>query len=66
MREFFLENVQNFANETTTEHCYDIMRKFEQNQRVSFFKQNKKQFPMFPFQEEKSRVKNLFFGGNSF
>uniref|UniRef100_A0A914GYR1 Cleavage and polyadenylation specificity factor subunit 2 n=1 Tax=Globodera rostochiensis TaxID=31243 RepID=A0A914GYR1_GLORO len=38
-----------------TSNSYDIMRRFEQNQRISFFKQNKKQFPMFPYQEEKSR-----------
>ncbi|KAH7697660.1 hypothetical protein AAVH_35256 [Aphelenchoides avenae] len=34
---------------------YDIMAQFEQKQQASFFKQNKKQFPMFPFQEEKSK-----------
>lgn len=39
-----------------SEHCYDIMRRFEHHQRVSFFKQSKKQFPMFPYQEDKSRV----------
>uniref|UniRef100_A0A915NLU6 Cleavage and polyadenylation specificity factor subunit 2 n=2 Tax=Meloidogyne TaxID=189290 RepID=A0A915NLU6_9BILA len=38
-----------------TSNNYDIMWRFEMNQRVSFFKQNKKQFPMFPYQEEKSR-----------
>lgn len=58
---------QNLTLASKSEHCYDIMRKFEQHQRVSFFKQNKKQFPMFPFQEEKSRVGflGLFFLTNS-
>lgn len=42
-------------NLVNTSNNYDIMWRFEMNQRVSFFKQNKKQFPMFPYQEEKSR-----------
>ncbi|KAI1724503.1 metallo-beta-lactamase superfamily domain-containing protein [Ditylenchus destructor] len=39
----------------TQDNTYDIVSRFEQHQRSSFFKQNKKQFPMYPFQEEKSR-----------
>ncbi|KAI6191554.1 Cleavage and polyadenylation specificity factor subunit 2 [Aphelenchoides bicaudatus] len=34
---------------------YDIMARFEQSQKTSFFKRNRKQFPMFPHVEEKAR-----------
>lgn len=34
---------------------YDIMSRFEQSQKTSFFKRNRKQFPMFPHIEEKAR-----------
>lgn len=41
---------------------YDIMARFEQTQKTSFFKRNRKQFPMFPHIEEKTKVAyfNLF------
>uniref|UniRef100_A0A915EET8 Cleavage and polyadenylation specificity factor subunit 2 n=1 Tax=Ditylenchus dipsaci TaxID=166011 RepID=A0A915EET8_9BILA len=53
--------VENGASQNTisanshSDNSYDIMPRFEQHQRISFFKQAKKQFPMYPFQEEKSR-----------
>ncbi|CAD5234858.1 unnamed protein product [Bursaphelenchus xylophilus] len=34
---------------------YDLMAKFDQHQKTSFFKQNRRQFPMFPYVEEKQR-----------
>lgn len=51
-------NINSLENSVSncSEHCYDIMKRFDHHQRVSFFKQSKKQFPMFPYQEEKSRV----------
>ena len=36
---------------------YDLMAKFEQTQRLSFFKRNKKHFPMFPHLEERFKVR---------
>lgn len=41
-------------------HSYDLMTRFEQQQKVSFFKEQKKQFPMFQYTEEKTRVRILF------
>lgn len=35
---------------------YDIMHRFNQTQKTSFFKRNRKQFPMFGYVEEKARV----------
>lgn len=40
---------------------YDLMSRFEHNQKTSFFKRNRKQFPMFPHIEEKTRVGFLMF-----
>ncbi|CAD5228967.1 unnamed protein product [Bursaphelenchus okinawaensis] len=34
---------------------YDLLARFEQHQKVSFFKQSKRQFAMFPYTEEKQR-----------
>jgi hypothetical protein len=49
------------SSPATTAASYDIMRNFEQQQRITFFKQSKRQFPMFPYTEEKSRVKSSLF-----
>ncbi|KAF7638849.1 Cleavage and polyadenylation specificity factor subunit 2 [Meloidogyne graminicola] len=49
------KGIANANNLVNISNNYDIMWRFEMNQRVSFFKQNKKQFPMFPYQEEKSK-----------
>ncbi|KAI6173353.1 Cleavage and polyadenylation specificity factor subunit 2 [Aphelenchoides besseyi] len=34
---------------------YDLMTRFEQSQKMSYFKQTKKHFPMFPYIEERSK-----------
>ncbi|KAI6205525.1 Cleavage and polyadenylation specificity factor subunit 2 [Aphelenchoides besseyi] len=34
---------------------YDLMARFEQSQKMSYFKQTKKHFPMFPYIEERSK-----------
>ncbi|CAB3397435.1 unnamed protein product [Caenorhabditis bovis] len=36
-------------------HCFDIMAKWDNQQKTSFFKSTKKSFPMFPYLEEKIR-----------
>lgn len=44
------------AIKTELDYGYDLMAKFEQTQRLSFFKRNKKHFPMFPHIEERFKV----------
>lgn len=44
------------AAQIAEQRSHDIMWKWEQQQKSSFFKQSKKSFPMFPYIEEKTRV----------
>uniref|UniRef100_A0AAF5PLK9 Cleavage and polyadenylation specificity factor subunit 2 n=1 Tax=Wuchereria bancrofti TaxID=6293 RepID=A0AAF5PLK9_WUCBA len=43
------------AAQIAEQRSHDIMWKWEQQQKSSFFKQSKKSFPMFPYIEEKTR-----------
>ncbi|VDN22545.1 unnamed protein product [Gongylonema pulchrum] len=43
------------ATHIAEQRSHDIMWKWEQQQKSSFFKQSKKSFPMFPYIEEKTR-----------
>ncbi|KAF1750887.1 hypothetical protein GCK72_017438 [Caenorhabditis remanei] len=39
--------------ESDNTHCFDIMSKWDNQQKASFFKSTKKSFPMYPYIEEK-------------
>ncbi|VDK54435.1 unnamed protein product [Anisakis simplex] len=43
------------ASQLAEQRSHDIMWKWEQQQKSSFFKQSKKAFPVFPYVEEKTR-----------
>lgn len=45
------------AFSSAANHPYDVMYKFELQQKSSFFKQAKKLYPMFPHTEEKIKVR---------
>ncbi len=47
---------------STADHPYDVLWKWEQQQKSSFFKQNKKSFPMYPYTEEKVKVNYSILG----
>lgn len=51
-------NQENQVQPTLELNTHDIMLKWEHQQKSSFFKANKKIYPMFPYVEEKMKVRH--------
>lgn len=47
------KDLRSFDGLENDAHCFDIMAKWDNQQKASFFKTTKKSFPMFPYIEEK-------------
>ncbi|CAI2353228.1 unnamed protein product [Caenorhabditis sp. 36 PRJEB53466] len=47
------KDFRSFDGTDNEAHCFDIMAKWDNQQKTSFFKTTKKSFPMFPYIEEK-------------
>uniref|UniRef100_A0A8R1DV18 Cleavage and polyadenylation specificity factor subunit 2 n=1 Tax=Caenorhabditis japonica TaxID=281687 RepID=A0A8R1DV18_CAEJA len=47
------KDFRSFDGSENDAHCFDIMAKWDNQQKMSFFKTTKKSFPMFPYTEEK-------------
>lgn len=54
------------AAQIAEQRSHDIMWRWEQQQKSSFFKQSKKSFPMFQYIEEKTRVYKYFFSEHAY